>query len=626
MLNDLTKAGHEKQPIILNPQRGWDELRQRLARDLTVDNGVLPMQLNLALRGLEQLRFLTVAEYRRIGGLAGLEVAHLRNHVRKSAHKNGFSERTLIFFLRQLVNPADQNKTIECSIEQVLRAVPVEGITAEQTTRAFEHLRQVTIVKKVPLSEAEARWSLEHDYLCRVIENAARLVDPGTQEAQQWHETYNATSEVASLKVLLTGWSWSVFVALFQRRIQHALIRRFVRRGFAAVLTALLIATSMTCTIAFLFWQKYTVTQEVNKLLYGQSGQEIQTLARSSESVRHMYVRSALEKELLASSLTSWQDRRRALLGIDPSRRDSLFKQVISGCAYFDWSKTLLTSTMRDIQSKRPKCGLFAYEMLLPYELLNLEPGIALGRLLSISGARQCFSSRGIDDDWAALDRRLDTGMAREIGRAAENIAEADRSQWIWAALRHLEDFQQQHAICSERSHVAILRFLQSSITALKQEDTVSAYKQLARYGEIDRVASNNNLALLGEVFTKLAARLSEQQAMDLLTSLLVEREGVAATGVLTWRASSAALSVLIQKAPYRERSRILLLSISHIAENVDDSVPVHQDLIKTLITGLNKDDLLDAYYRFSKRLDQEYAEDQHPLHLLCLLYTSRCV
>ena len=81
-----------------------------------------------------------------------------------------------------------------------------------------------------------------------------------------------------------------------------------------------------------------------------------------------MYVRSALEKELLASSLTSWQDRRRALLGIDPSRRDSLFKQVISGCAYFDWSKTLLTSTMRDIQSKRPKCGLFAYEMLLPYE------------------------------------------------------------------------------------------------------------------------------------------------------------------------------------------------------------------------------------------------------------------
>ncbi len=79
----------EMEPVVLDPESGWSQLRDRLKVDLqsNLDQGternrfVLPARLKGALEGLRTLRWLTVAEYERGGGLAGMEMSHVKRHV-----------------------------------------------------------------------------------------------------------------------------------------------------------------------------------------------------------------------------------------------------------------------------------------------------------------------------------------------------------------------------------------------------------------------------------------------------------------------------------------------------------------------------------------------------------------
>jgi hypothetical protein len=83
-------AGTGEAAAVRAPERGWDRLRQRLARDLERDGFVLPQQLRSALAGLRSLRYLTVADYEKAGGLAGLEAALVAREVRsqeRGAHQ-----------------------------------------------------------------------------------------------------------------------------------------------------------------------------------------------------------------------------------------------------------------------------------------------------------------------------------------------------------------------------------------------------------------------------------------------------------------------------------------------------------------------------------------------------------
>ena len=80
-------AGTGVAAAIRAPERGWDRLRQRLARDLERDGFVLPQQLRSALAGLRGLPYLTVADYEKAGGLAGLEARLVEREVKRGARE-----------------------------------------------------------------------------------------------------------------------------------------------------------------------------------------------------------------------------------------------------------------------------------------------------------------------------------------------------------------------------------------------------------------------------------------------------------------------------------------------------------------------------------------------------------
>jgi hypothetical protein len=66
LLTELTAHAEGTAPVVFAPDRGWEQLKERLARDLREDGAVLPVQMKIALQSLGSLRSLTVADGKRL--------------------------------------------------------------------------------------------------------------------------------------------------------------------------------------------------------------------------------------------------------------------------------------------------------------------------------------------------------------------------------------------------------------------------------------------------------------------------------------------------------------------------------------------------------------------------------
>src|SRR5262249_28492076 len=80
LLTQLTTTTSPEPPVVSQPEHGWYRLRRRLADDLSQDGAVLPVQMKVAFQGLETLGALTERDYKRAGGLAGLEAGYIEWH------------------------------------------------------------------------------------------------------------------------------------------------------------------------------------------------------------------------------------------------------------------------------------------------------------------------------------------------------------------------------------------------------------------------------------------------------------------------------------------------------------------------------------------------------------------
>jgi hypothetical protein len=76
-------------PVVIDPEYGWEKLRERLARDLDEAGTAFPMRIKLTLLGLPRLRALTVSAYERYGGLPALEAGYIEGHIREAARASG---------------------------------------------------------------------------------------------------------------------------------------------------------------------------------------------------------------------------------------------------------------------------------------------------------------------------------------------------------------------------------------------------------------------------------------------------------------------------------------------------------------------------------------------------------
>ena len=148
-------VGTSDAAAIRAPERGWDRLRQRLASDLERGGFVLPQQLRSALAGLRGLRYLTVADYEKAGGLAGLEAQLVEREVKSAARMSGLSE---------------------AAVRQLLLAMVVRGEEGKTVARPFNEL--VAIASDPKVDEDAVRSALNQ--LSDRAELVRRRIDPDT--------------------------------------------------------------------------------------------------------------------------------------------------------------------------------------------------------------------------------------------------------------------------------------------------------------------------------------------------------------------------------------------------------------------------------------------------------------
>ena len=173
LLETLSGAG-----AVLHPQNGFETLKHLLARDLEESGRSLPIQIKVAFQGLRHLRYLTPGEYRRRGGLLGLEIGYIRSHLDAAAQFSGLDVPALRTLLRAMVSPVAQN-TEPRTEPELLALLPESSREPERLRRALSHLEEKEVVRRTLTRElAGSSWQLDHDYLSQgvsaLIEREAR--------------------------------------------------------------------------------------------------------------------------------------------------------------------------------------------------------------------------------------------------------------------------------------------------------------------------------------------------------------------------------------------------------------------------------------------------------------------
>jgi hypothetical protein len=129
LLTELTAQAEGIAPVVFAPHRGWGRLKERLARDLSEDGAVLPVQMKIALQWLARLKSLTVRDYERADRLRGLEAAYVEWRIVNTARHSGLTEIHVRTLLTSLAD-AETLKTVPRSTADLAKTITV-GNTAD---------------------------------------------------------------------------------------------------------------------------------------------------------------------------------------------------------------------------------------------------------------------------------------------------------------------------------------------------------------------------------------------------------------------------------------------------------------------------------------------------------------
>jgi hypothetical protein len=168
--------------IISSPENGWHQLRDILENDLRAEPAVLMQQIRTMLLGLRQLPALTPREYRRAGGIHGVEMLVVSRGIQRAANAAGGGEvalsaaRGVLGALVQRGRSDQPSKAQRASIATLAEAAQ----SAEQATAIVEQLQKEELVRPADSVGGTPAWQLDHDYLARAVilesQQANRLV------------------------------------------------------------------------------------------------------------------------------------------------------------------------------------------------------------------------------------------------------------------------------------------------------------------------------------------------------------------------------------------------------------------------------------------------------------------
>jgi hypothetical protein len=273
-------APDDTQPAIVSrPESGWQDLRERLERDLKAEGAVLMQQVRTVLLGLRQLQLLTPTCYRAAGGLRGVETLFISRALRRAGDAAGGGEegrRIARAVLGELILPGDANqppKARRASFSDLCE-VASDGPRAEAVLHA---LQREEVVRPAESAGGGNAWQLDHDYLARAVLAESRQTDRWSvvlregkaryeEAAGDWRRRWSSLLPVSTLARVC--WERALGHLRFADAANYARV--------SAIKPALVIVClAITSAVTYLWHQDNLLTVEANRLIgqFGSSGE-----------------------------------------------------------------------------------------------------------------------------------------------------------------------------------------------------------------------------------------------------------------------------------------------------------------------------------------------------------------
>ena len=262
-LTELTAPAGSVAPVVYAPERGWERLKIRLARDLSQERAVLPVQLKLALQGLASLKALTVREYDRAGGLHGLIAAHVERHVAHTARSVPLTQSQIRALLLLPTNAATL-KTLPKSFTDFLAVIsPNTPLTARleaAVQQALENLETKELLRKrLDPDTRQPVWLLDHDYLCHGVLEAERRANRWAVLARERYRVFQETggSVWRKWRTLLNPWQQiGLCIQRVRGRFRYGELRPYALWSLLRFAPALLVVL-LLAGVGGWYWDAY---------------------------------------------------------------------------------------------------------------------------------------------------------------------------------------------------------------------------------------------------------------------------------------------------------------------------------------------------------------------------------
>jgi len=290
LLTDVAKDA------IYHPERSFEQLRERLLDDLAADGWVLPIQMQVAFSGLADLRYLSVAEYERQGGLPGLEALHLETRISAAARAEGVSMADVRAVLLAMVDRGTR-KTLPLPMEKLLKIF--SGGNPAKLQNLLEKLEVDEVVRRRidPGGEGSV-WLLDHDYLSRGLLELDR-------RAQRWQLFLEeSVRSYEGAKGVVNRWKKLLPPTVQLRLIYERLRGRLMygrTTGYARLSTVKLLVWLFVPLGVWSGWNVLNAKKEAERL-FAEFGQEelatgelrtLWDLSRKGSTIRHAFLDTA---------------------------------------------------------------------------------------------------------------------------------------------------------------------------------------------------------------------------------------------------------------------------------------------------------------------------------------------
>lgn len=235
LLTRLTE-GTPAAPVIADPDAGWTKLRDRIIRDISEQDVILPQQLKIMLGGIQGLKPLNVKQYERVGGVAGIEAFYVEQQVNGAARKVRMAPSQVRAVLVDLIDPLNMTKTRSRGSEDLLAVLAKSSgqpVARAELDNALDELERGEVLRS-PSDPGSGHtvYRLDHDYLVRGVSAAER-------RANRWH--YLLEDRAKAFQESGTLWKkWKALLPVgMQCRLAWARMKGRFRygnsRGYAAL-------------------------------------------------------------------------------------------------------------------------------------------------------------------------------------------------------------------------------------------------------------------------------------------------------------------------------------------------------------------------------------------------------